>query len=931
MASYPPLPPGCRVEGNYKGRGRWYPGKIKKHHEEDNTYDVAYDDGDKERRMQPRFIRPLQDPSEVSGPQPLPPLPTEPPPRYGMMEKGNFWLPPPSHTEHESENQVTRRAQKYIVTMVEGCLSELQKHYMKSELVGKVITCAPFAKPVDLRHFPDYADFLKKEGREEMNLQQITRNLRTDKYGTRIALVLLDMKKVRDNAHAYNVGDENIETRLMADATYNYFHYLVKRCITALMQSKDEGVKKKVMEHGDLMSCLNEETAKDVLTYLKILDDEHMASWEAHMVVERQKRAVLEAQIEAQQAEKAAILQAEQEAYENEIMLMRQQQGPTAEEMEMDLKTQMEWGIDLAAESYGEPLTLNLGSKKKSKGNSNSNSVQMTQLLHKKIGWELTAENILQKLTKHPLVDMSKPDRVLTDFFHPVVDMYPALAEQYLGIVQSPMDLTMLTNQLNMGIILDAEEFYEKLSSVFLNLVKYNSRDNLMEHEKFAASEMVKKGNHLADYVKWLCIENFPVKSAEIEASSDRPEMLGFLRTSQVIAMRTQREEILMKSPMSGSTADCKKLLQALKRTKGKQETIAMSWFVVPPVMPSDYAVYVRKPMDLGTIQTKLDHGINKGHAGGYISYGDFLNDLRLTFQNSIKYNAMHLADEGSATVHKAATTFLENLEKLLPHWTVDVAEKCQREAISASREEQIQREQFERMLEEKRQLDAFAEQELARRLAEDIQFQEDMDVEKKKARTKEEKKEHDLHEALLRGDALQQLEEEQEQAEMEGSASVLPAFLKAVSELRIQGAGFNGQLLPHLIPYAQKKHELLEIAWEAWEPLRQHGAGYNKRTRLNDFPCLSPSSNSSPSALEPRPEKASTKRARMATPPLLEREEREERVTVSGKWHAARVTEKAIETGAIVDLEVQLQLGELNREVEEKKRDKIAVQVLFF
>ena len=134
--------------------------------------------------------------------------------------------------------------------------------------------------------------------------------------------------------------------------------------------------------------------------------------------------------------------------------------------------------------------------------------------------------NILQKITKHPLVDMSKPDRVLTDFFHPVIDMYPQLAEQYLSIVTSPMDLTMLTNQLNMGTILDSEEFLKSFSSVFLNLVKYNSRSGLMEHEKFAAELMVKKGSHLADYVKWLCIENFPVKSAELEANSDRPEML---------------------------------------------------------------------------------------------------------------------------------------------------------------------------------------------------------------------------------------------------------------------------------------------------------------------------------------------------------------------------------------------------------------------
>ena len=84
--------------------------------------------------------------------------------------------------------------------------------------------------------------------------------------------------------------------------------------------------------------------------------------------------------------------------------------------------------------------------------------------------------------------------------------------------------------------------------------------------------------------------------------------------------MREAREAILQKSPLSGSVADCKKLLASLKRTKGKQETIAMGWFCTPVIMPSDYAVYVRKPMDLSTVQKKLEKGLNKGHAGGYMS-----------------------------------------------------------------------------------------------------------------------------------------------------------------------------------------------------------------------------------------------------------------------------------------------------------------------
>ena len=45
-----------KVEANYRGRGRWYPGKIKKERL-DGTYDVDYDDGEAESRVPAEMIR----------------------------------------------------------------------------------------------------------------------------------------------------------------------------------------------------------------------------------------------------------------------------------------------------------------------------------------------------------------------------------------------------------------------------------------------------------------------------------------------------------------------------------------------------------------------------------------------------------------------------------------------------------------------------------------------------------------------------------------------------------------------------------------------------------------------------------------------------------------------------------------------------------
>ena len=230
--------------------------------------------------------------------------------------------------------------------MVGGCLEEVQKHYIKSDLVGKVMTCAPFVKPVDLRIFPSYASFLKNEGRQEVNVQSISRNLRADKYGTSVMAVLDDMSQLRDNAHAFNVGDENVEARIMADCVHNYFRYLLKRCLVVLLHSKDDRIKSKILQPA-LMPLLDEPTSQDVVTYLKLLDEEYRADWEAKQDAENKKREAVRLQLEEATAAAEEALRREQEAYEETIQA---QHGPTYED-------QLDWGIDLGIEPiYHQPL-----------------------------------------------------------------------------------------------------------------------------------------------------------------------------------------------------------------------------------------------------------------------------------------------------------------------------------------------------------------------------------------------------------------------------------------------------------------------------------------------------------------------------------------------------------------------------------------------
>merc|ERR1711998_295731 len=49
---------GDKIEARFGGRSRWFKGKIDKKNR-DGTYDIRYEDGDKERRVKKDLIRPL--------------------------------------------------------------------------------------------------------------------------------------------------------------------------------------------------------------------------------------------------------------------------------------------------------------------------------------------------------------------------------------------------------------------------------------------------------------------------------------------------------------------------------------------------------------------------------------------------------------------------------------------------------------------------------------------------------------------------------------------------------------------------------------------------------------------------------------------------------------------------------------------------------
>ncbi|XP_050367760.1 transcription factor GTE1-like [Argentina anserina] len=81
-----------------------------------------------------------------------------------------------------------------------------------------------------------------------------------------------------------------------------------------------------------------------------------------------------------------------------------------------------------------------------------------------------------------------------------------------------------------------------------------------------------------------------------------------------------------------------------------------------------DYHQVIEKPMDLGTVQRKME-------AGGYKSVREIYADVRLTFKNAIKYN-----DEED-DVHLMAQTLLEKIEEKWQQLLPKVIEEEKRQA----------------------------------------------------------------------------------------------------------------------------------------------------------------------------------------------------------------------------------------------------------
>jgi hypothetical protein len=404
--------------------------------------------------------------------------------------------------------------------------------------------------------------------------------------------------------------------------------------------------------------------------------------------------------------------------------------------------------------------TSTKGSSMLSPGPSSSSKQQQQQAFASsltasgKLVWEEAANDVLKTLSRHPYVDATKPTAA-ADFFHPVIEINPHIAEDYLKIIHKPMDLNTIRHRLEIGSILDSQEFYELILRVFQNALDYNAP----HIESQYAMKLVDQCRHLVNYSKWLCLEYLPLQDdTSLLGSSENAEYLGDLRISCRDKARKAREEIVSSayfhelSSFGGGNpySECKKLLKDLERTNKKQELIQLSYFIQPVdvSLVTDYLVYVRQPADLSTIKYRLDgtepssqiinQAINR-HASRYQKIHDFITDIRRVFSNAKLYNKNHLESDTtqiSKAIYEAATIFEEKLENLLPRFTLGLTDR-----IECCR---LQNKEF-RQMEESKRLRKLKDEEETRQLEQamiedykksDKMFAADYDIDMKRKQT---------------------------------------------------------------------------------------------------------------------------------------------------------------------------------------------------
>lgn len=697
-----------------------------------------------------------------------------------------------------------KTAEKYLKASFELCLRQMKEHYLVSRANGsRVPTAAPFAQAVDPKLFPDYARIISSPmdiNKMEKKLSSGKyRLVEAADLAEPIIAVLADMDLIRENCYQFNPGQDNIEIRAMVDAIRNYFRYLLRVALRLLTASSSDlsalvlgpstpASAPPSVSGMQVAEFTQEPDAEDVSTFLtadkravepllgdllkilRPLGNVPDAAQMAGIVAVRTKRVAVmkvkeEAVLPVKQQRKRKLTASSATVPAPTALGPGPGHGP-AGAVGMD-EDDMEalFRDDASPVPAPAPKRSTTGHIKKRKTSSapvpltpvsaapvtpgsfdvdaffeieedepiEQSVPEVIQEEDATASWQTAAAHVFHTLSKHAYVDLSRTSTCIANFYVPVIAANPGLASAYLAVVEKPMDLSTLAADLDAGAIADAQGFLKRLTSIFTNAVSFNqSQGNAF------AVEMADRCELLVKYVRWLGYESLPLNDETGRAQC-----------------RAEREGILQ-YPIAGmeqnAFSECKKLLKDLERCRNSAERKLLPFFLEPvnEQIVTDYTVYIRHPADLSSIKYRLDGTLpSDSHTNKlinkllprYVTYADFVTDLRRVFVNAQTYNAVHLSTDStgmSKVIFDAAAMYQERLEGLLPKFTLTLAERIQRQQLTSQAQQKIREAAKLKALAEEKEYEAIEKKIIDNIKLTDSAFAAEYDLEKKQKETEQ-------------------------------------------------------------------------------------------------------------------------------------------------------------------------------------------------
>eukprot|EP01035_Chromulina_nebulosa_P021190 gene21190-27452_t len=665
--------------------------------------------------------------------------------------------------KEENPKDLSKRSSTYLNKLLHSVIEELKRHYLPGALPGsKIYSATPFLKSVDPIKYPDYAKIVLNP----IDLNRIDKRISGNRYNS-IESFVDDISLLKDNAYLYNTGVEGLEVRIMSDAIYYYTIYLIKSAMLDLQLSNDDKLITALVSTYVVDNIIHKPDNEIVTKYLDNVEKDTGIRPRFHVSISSSNNPPVELSSNTLsiKSKKKSVESKLEYKFDNQIDKLESKQDIKIEKP-ID-SADSEIGDDLIIfEDINEPI--NRISKNKIKGNVKGKNKSKPELVEENqivIPNENTIEKPVDIVISNPIdipVVIERPierQRWELDF-----ESYPNIARDYLNVVKNPMDLLTLKRQLDSLAILDPEDFYDKIVSIFQNAVDYNefiSQSNQLTANTLdfnSTSYILKyktvRYKHLATYTQWLCLETLSVKD-DTSVNSTAASKLGHLRLSIKLAKRKERENIITtyqinRNGNSGGLVECDKLLKALKRTRNNSEKAQLDFFLTPidASLLADYYGYVRKPMDLTTIKYRLDGSLPYPASSTkpeivallkliqqhklYTTYWDFICDLRRVFDNAIVYNSAHVLSDTtglSQRIVDAAIFYKEKLENLIGTFSIKLIDKLERNKIKKDEDAELENRKRNRFEDIEQSVQIFKNKEKEKLLAEDSAFAADLDT----------------------------------------------------------------------------------------------------------------------------------------------------------------------------------------------------------